>query len=159
MNWQLVLHSEKTMKLHSDGSIKAIYSATQGKKQYRPLMSSKIPAGFPSPAQDYIEGKLDLNEHLIVHPASTFFVRVDGYSMQGAGIMPDDILIVDRALEATNNRIVIAIVDGELTVKRLKIKGKKYYLVPENDEFEPILIQEGMDFIIWGVVTYVIHKV
>jgi len=147
------------MKLHSDGSIKAIYAATQGTKQYRPLMSSKIPAGFPSPAQDYIEGKLDLNEYLIVHPASTFFVRVDGYSMQGAGIMPDDILIVDRALEATNNHIVIAIVDGELTVKRLKIKEKKYYLVPENDEFEPILIQEGMDFIIWGVVTYVIHKV
>ena len=122
-------------------------------------MSSKVSAGFPSPAQDYIEGKLDLNEFLIVHPASTFFVRVDGYSMQGAGILPDDILIVDRALEATNKHIVIAIVDGELTVKRLQIIGKKYWLVPENDEFEPIPIEEGMDFIIWGVVTYIIHKV
>ncbi len=147
------------MKLHSDGSIKAIYTAEQGKKQYRPLMSSKIAAGFPSPAQDYIEGKLDLNEHLITHPASTFFVRVDGYSMQGAGIRPDDILIVDRALEAVNNNIVIAIVDGELTVKRLIIKGNDYYLMPENDEFEPIQIQESMDFVIWGVVTFVIHKV
>lgn len=147
------------MKIHSDGSIKAIYSASQGEKRYRPLMSSRISAGFPSPAQDYIEGKLDLNEFLIVHPASTFFVRVDGYSMQGAGILPDDILIVDRALEATNKHIVIAIVDGELTVKRLQIIGKKYWLVPENDEFEPIPIEEGMDFIIWGVVTYIIHKV
>jgi len=147
------------MKLHSDGSVKAIYSVEEGKKQYRPLMSSKIAAGFPSPAQDYIEGKLDLNEHLIAHPASTFFVKVDGFSMQGAGILPDDILIVDRAIEANNNHIVIAIVDGELTVKRLKINGTDYFLMPENDEFQPIQIQEGMDFIIWGVVTFVIHKV
>ncbi|MEN6444713.1 MAG: translesion error-prone DNA polymerase V autoproteolytic subunit [Candidatus Cloacimonas sp.] len=147
------------MKLHSDGSVKAIYSVEEGKKQYRPLMSSKIAAGFPSPAQDYIEGKLDLNEHLIAHPASTFFVKVDGFSMQGAGILPDDLLIVDRAIEANNNHIVIAIVDGELTVKRLKINGTDYFLMPENDEFQPIQIQEGMDFIIWGVVTFVIHKV
>ncbi|GAB1366373.1 translesion error-prone DNA polymerase V autoproteolytic subunit [Candidatus Cloacimonadaceae bacterium] len=146
-------------KLRSDGSIKAIYSASEGKKLYRPLMASKINAGFPSPAQDYIEGKLDLNEHLIVHEASTFFVRVEGYSMQGAGILPDDILIVDRALEATHNRIVIAILDGELTVKRLHIEDSQYYLVPENEDYSPILIDEDMDFMIWGVVTYVIHKV
>ncbi len=146
-------------KLRNDGSIRAIYAASEGKKLSRPLMASRIAAGFPSPAQDYIEGKLDLNEHLIVHEASTFFVRVDGYSMQGAGILPDDLLIVDRALEAVHNRIVIAIVDGELTVKRLKIEGTEYYLVPENAEFAPIHIQEEMDFIIWGVVTYVIHKV
>lgn len=146
-------------KLRSDGSIKAIYSASEGKKLYRPLMASKIAAGFPSPAQDYIEGKLDLNEHLILHEASTFFVRVEGYSMQGAGILPDDILIVDRALEATNNRIVIAVVDGELTVKRLKICNEEYYLLPENEDYLPIRISEDMDFVIWGVVTYVIHKV
>ncbi|MDD4309655.1 MAG: translesion error-prone DNA polymerase V autoproteolytic subunit [Candidatus Cloacimonetes bacterium] len=122
-------------------------------------MASKINAGFPSPAQDYIEGKLDLNEHLISHPASTYFVRVDGYSMIGAGILPDDILVVDRALEASDKRIIIAIVDGELTVKRLRIVEQDYYLMPENDEFLPIHIHEGVDFVIWGVVTYVIHKV
>ena len=149
----------RIMKVKTDGSIKAIYSYQEGKKVYRPLMASKISAGFPSPAQDYIEGKLDLNEHLITHPASTFFVRVDGYSMAGAGIMPDDILVVDRALEATDKRIIIAIVDGELTVKRLKIVAQDYYLMPENEEFQPLHIHEGVDFAIWGVVTYVIHKV
>lgn len=125
----------------------------------RPLMASKIPAGFPSPAQDYVEGRLDLNEHLIMHEASTFFVRADGYSMIGAGIHPDDILIVDRALEAAHNRIIIAIVDGELTVKRLKIEADEYWLVPENNDYPPLRIHEGIDFTIWGVVTYVIHKV
>lgn len=147
------------MNQKNDGSIKAIYSFHPGKKLLRPLMGSKIAAGFPSPAQDYIEGKLDLNEHLITHAASTFFVRVDGYSMMGAGILPDDILVVDRAIEASNNRIVIAIVDGELTVKRLNIEGDDYYLVPENEEFPSIHIHEGVDFTIWGVVTFVIHKV
>ncbi|MDY0151721.1 MAG: translesion error-prone DNA polymerase V autoproteolytic subunit [Candidatus Cloacimonas sp.] len=147
------------MNQKNDGSIKAIYSFQPGKKLERPLMGSKIVAGFPSPAQDYIEGKLDLNEHLITHAASTFFVRVDGYSMMGAGILPDDILIVDRALEAAHNRVIIAIVDGELTVKRLKIVGKDYYLMPENEEFPSIHIHEGINFELWGVVTYVIHKV
>ncbi len=146
------------MKSNNDGSVKAIYSLAKGKKLCRPLMAFKIPAGFPSPAQDYIEGKLDLNEYLIAHPASTFFVRVDGYSMQGAGILPDDILIVDRALEAANNQIVIAVVDGELTVKRLKINGNEWFLVPENPDYQPIPITEGMEFTIWGIVTYVIHK-
>jgi len=150
------------MKKHSyktDGSIKAVYSPQVGKKLVRPLMASKIPAGFPSPAQDYVEGRLDLNEHLIMHEASTFFVRADGYSMIGAGIHPDDILIVDRALEAAHNRIIIAIVDGELTVKRLKIEADEYWLVPENNDYPPLRIHEGIDFTIWGVVTYVIHKV
>ena len=143
----------------TDGSIKAVYSPQVGKKLERPLMAVKVPAGFPSPAQDYVEGRLDLNEHLIMHEASTFFVRADGYSMIGAGIHPDDILIVDRALEATHNRIIIAIVDGELTVKRLKIEADEYWLVPENNDYPPLRIHEGIDFTIWGVVTYVIHKV
>ncbi len=147
------------MKCNNDGSIKAIYTFDQGKKLYRPLMASKIAAGFPSPAQDYVEGKLDLNEYMISHPASTFFVRVDGYSMVGAGIMPDDILVVDRALEATSKKIVIAILDGELTVKRLVIEDDNYYLVPESADYPSIQIHEGMDFTIWGVVTFVIHKV
>ncbi len=147
------------MKYNNDGSIKAIYSLDEGKKLYRPLMASKIQAGFPSPAQDYVEGRLDLNEYMIAHPAATFFVRVDGYSMVGAGIMPDDILVVDRSLDATSKRIVIAILDGELTVKRLIIENDVYFLVPENGDYPTIQISEGMDFSIWGVVTFVIHKV
>ncbi|MBM4403883.1 MAG: translesion error-prone DNA polymerase V autoproteolytic subunit [Candidatus Cloacimonetes bacterium] len=143
----------------SDGSIKAIYSFDPKTRIVRPLLGTPIPAGFPSPAQDYIEASLDLNEYLIKHPSSTFFIRVDGLSMINAGIYPDDILIVDRSLEALNNRIVVAIVDGELTLKRLKIISDIYWLVPENEEFEAIRISEETDLYIWGVVTYVIHKV
>lgn len=143
--------------LKTDGSIRDIYQFCEIKKLKRPLIGAHVPAGFPSPAQDYIEGMLDLNEHLVRHPSATFFMHADGYSMKNAGINPGDLLIVDRALEASSNKIIIAIVDGELTLKRLKIEGGRYYLIPENDEFEPIVIEEDVDFVIWGVVTYVIH--
>jgi len=146
----------KTTKSYK--TIKEIYKFTKTKSLERPLLGSHVPAGFPSPAQDYIEGTLDLNEFLISHPNSTFFIRVEGYSMINAGIHPDDLLIVDRALEAANNKIVIAIVDGELTVKRLSIIDDVYWLVPDNSSYSPICITENVDFIIWGVATYVIHK-
>lgn len=146
-------------KQKTESTIKEIYKFTKTRSLERPLLGSNVPAGFPSPAQDYIEASLDLNEFLIPHPNATFFVRVEGYSMQNAGIMPDDLLIVDRALEAANHRVVIAIVDGELTVKRLSIVDGMYWLLPENDNYSPICIDENIDFVIWGVVTYVIHKV
>jgi DNA polymerase V len=145
-------------KIKLEGSIKSVYKFNKSKSLKRPLLGSHVPAGFPSPAQDYIEGTLDLNEYLIVHPNSTFFVRVEGFSMSGAGILPDDLLIVDRSQEAINNKIIIAIIDGELTIKRLKIIDDVYWLVPENPDYNPIRIDENIDFIIWGVVTYVIHK-
>lgn len=144
--------------LKTDTTIKGIYRYDAKTKVLRPLIGMKVPAGFPSPAQDYIEDSLDLNEYLVSHPASTYFVRVDGESMINSGIYPDDILIVDRSLEATHNRVVIAFLDGELTVKRLKIKNGKYLLVPDNQAYPPIKIEEWMDMTIWGVVTYVIHK-
>lgn len=122
-----------------------------------PLYLSRIKAGFPSPADNYIEKELDLNEYLIKHPAATFFVRVEGNSMIDAGIHSGDILIVDKSLEAKNNKIVIAVVNGELTVKRIKKTDKKVYLVAENDSYPPIEIKDDMDFVIWGVVTNVIH--
>ncbi len=147
------------MKIKSDGSIKSVYSINADTKLKRPMLGTRIPAGFPSPAQDYIEGTLDLNEYLITHPSATFFVEVDGYSMINAGIGPNDVLIVDRALEAINNKIVIAILNSELTVKRLKIIDNVYWLLPENEDFEAIMIDDSIDFYIWGVVTYVIHKV
>ncbi|MDP8268091.1 MAG: translesion error-prone DNA polymerase V autoproteolytic subunit [Candidatus Tenebribacter davisii] len=124
----------------------------------RPLLGNEVPAGFPSPAQDYIEENLDLNEHLISHPSATYFVKVEGYSMVDAGIYPGDILIVDRAIEATHKKIVIAIVDGELTVKRLYKKNGKWFLAPENPEFESLEITRDINFHIWGVVIYSIHK-
>lgn len=146
-------------KIKSDGSIKAIYAFQAQGKLSRPLVGQRVPAGFPSPAQDYIEGTLDLNEHLIAHPASTFFLRVDGLSMVGAGIYPDDILIVDRSLDASVNKIIVAIYDGELTVKRLKVEDGIYWLCAENEEFPRIMVDQELDFFVWGVVTYVIHKV
>jgi len=117
-----------------------------------------VPAGFPSPAEDYIEGKLDLNKHLIKHPAATFFVRVTGDSMINAGIHPGDILIVDRSLDPADKKVVIAVVDGELTVKRIRMIQDKIVLMPENANYEPLRIKEEMSFEIWGVVTNVIHS-
>ncbi len=124
-----------------------------------PLFVTGISAGFPSPADDYIDRKLDLNELLITHPAATFFVRVEGNSMINAGIHSGDILVVDRALEPNNNNIVLAILDGEFTVKRIKKLKNDLYLTPENPDFEPIKIDEETNFEVWGVVTYVVHSV
>lgn len=123
-----------------------------------PLFQSRIQAGFPSPADDYIEQSLDLNEYLIKKPTATFFMRVAGDSMKDAGITSEDILIVDRSLPAKHNTIVVAVLNAEYTVKRLlKIKDK-LFLSPENKSYPVIEIKEGMDFEIWGVVTYVIHS-
>ena len=124
-----------------------------------PLYSSKVPAGFPSPADDHMEGKLDLNTHLVKHPTATFFVKASGDSMLGAGIHDGDILVVDRSLEPRTGKVVIAAVDGQLTVKRLQKKGSKTFLVPENKKFRSIELNESNDVKIWGVVTNVIHKV
>jgi DNA polymerase V len=133
------------------------YVETQG---YRlPLFACAVQAGFPSPADDYMEGKLDLNNHLIKHPAATFFVRAAGFSMIKAGIHPGDILIVDRSLEPNHGKIVIAALDGQLTVKRLHKSSQGTYLMPENDEYESIKIEEGNDVVVWGIVTSVLHEV
>lgn len=123
----------------------------------RPLYLVPVAAGFPSPAEDYIEGTLDLNRHLIKHPAATFFVKVTGDSMINAGIHPHDTLIVDRAIDAVDKKVVIAVLNGELTVKRLRIKNNEFYLVPENKNYPVIKIEKDTDFQIWGVVTNVIH--
>lgn len=123
-----------------------------------PSFMSPVQAGFPSPAEDYIERKLDLNELVVQHPAATFFVRVEGDSMQDAGIHSGDILVVDRSLEASNGKIVVAVINGEFTVKRLKIGPQGAYLMPENPRFPPIQVSGESECSIWGVVSYVIHK-
>jgi DNA polymerase V len=122
-----------------------------------PLFESRVQAGFPSPGNDFSEGTLDLNTYLIKHKAATFFVRVTGDSMTGVGIFPDDILIVDRSLPPTSGRVIIAVLNGEMTVKRLKKRDNKVWLCSENEKYSPILISEDEDFSIWGVVTNAIH--
>lgn len=123
-----------------------------------PLYSNRVPAGFPSPADDHIDNKLDLNAHLINNPTATYFVRVTGDSMIGAGINDGDILVVDRSLDAKDGDIVIAELDGELTVKRLGRINSKPHLMPENPSYKPIRINEEANLMIWGVVNYAIHK-
>lgn len=128
-----------------------------GERVDLPLAESSVPAGFPSPADDFIANRLDLNEHLILHPAATFFVRVAGDSMIGAGITDGDILIVDRSLEPADGKVVIAVISGELVVKRLRRTEKGWLLLAENDDYPPIEVGEEGEFEVWGVVTNVIH--
>ena len=123
-----------------------------------PLTSSTVNAGFPSPAQDYIECQLDISKKIIKNPSSTFLVRAKGNSMIEKGIQDGDILVVDKSLEAKNNSVVIAYIDGEFTVKRFVKKKDKVILYPANDEYEPIEITSENDFLVWGVVTYVLHS-
>lgn len=122
-----------------------------------PIFLGRLPAGFPSPADDYLEGKLDITKHLVKHPAATFYVRVSGHSMTGAGIHSGDLLVVDRSLEPKNGNVIVAALDGDLTVKRLYQRNGVIRLLPENQEYQPIEIQDGQSFEIWGVVTSVIH--
>jgi DNA polymerase V len=121
------------------------------------LFQQPVSAGFPSPADDFLEGPLELNSYLIKHPAATFFVRADGNSMLGAGIRSGDLLIVDRSLEAKPGQIVIAALNGELTVKRLWLENNRLYLKAENSSYQPIEVTEPQELCIWGVVTSVIH--
>ncbi len=113
--------------------------------------------GFPSPADDHLETYLDLNRHLILHPAATFFMRFQGAAMLQAGIRHGDLLIVDRALSPTDGRIVVAAIDDELAVRRLQIKGDHICLLAENPSYKTIFITEDHELQIWGVVSYVIH--
>ncbi len=122
-----------------------------------PLFSDAVSAGFPSPATDYCERKLDLNELCIQKPAATYFVRAQGDSMIDAGIFPGDVLVIDRSIEASHGDIVIAAVNGELTVKRLETKPQTR-LVPMNSQHAPIVIPEEADLEIFGVATNVIHS-
>ena len=115
-----------------------------------------IPAGFPSPAGDYMEEAINLNDHLIEHPAATFYFRADGESMIGAHIPQGALLVVDRSLKAKNGSIVVAVVNGEFTVKRLEKGLNRMRLLPENPRFKPIEITEEMQCEVWGVVRAIV---
>ena len=123
-----------------------------------PLAAGAISAGFPSPAEEYIELAIDLNKELIKHPAATFYARVKGSSMIDAGIADGDLLIIDKALEPKDGDIAVCFIDGEFTLKRLALKEDGIYLMPANAEFKPIRITEENDFLVWGMLAYIIHK-
>jgi len=123
-----------------------------------PLVEATISAGFPSPADDYSEARLDLNKELITNESATFYARVRGDSMTLAGISDGDLLIIDKSKTPVNGSIVVCLIDGDFTVKRLNKKGNQFYLMPENDKYQPIKIKPENDVTIWGVVTYTIKK-
>lgn len=150
------------------GSNHAVQSAVVGQMllpcksspiQLTPLYSHSVSAGFPSPADDYIEDRLDLNELLVNNKAATFFLRVKGDSMVNAGIHHGDIIVVDRSVQPAHRSIVVAVVDGELTVKRLITRSGSAELHAENPKYAPICLQEGQELTIWGVVTSSVHQV
>jgi DNA polymerase V len=124
-----------------------------------PLFASRVPAGFPSPADDYVESRLDLNELLIQRREATYFLRVKGDSMQGAGIHPGDLIVVDRSINPEDGNVVVAEVDGELTIKRLRLGAGNPELHPENPAYPVIRFKEGQELRIWGVVTSSVHTV
>jgi DNA polymerase V len=139
-------------------SIEAIYGCDVSTKLELPLYLCAAAAGFPSPADDHLDSKLDLNALVVHSPASTYFLRASGNSMNGASINDGDLMVVDRSLEAVHDDIVIAVVNGEITVKRLHWIDEEVLLIPENSNYKTIAINENTEFHIWGVVTDVLHS-
>ncbi|UZJ38898.1 LexA family protein [Prosthecochloris sp.] len=147
----------RLVKIHDSRSID-FYSADVGLELELPFALSEISAGFPSPADDHLELKLDLNKALIRHPSATFYGRVKGDSMIEAGIGEGDILVIDKSLDPKEGDIAVCFLDGEFTVKRIGKQDGGLCLMPANEKFKPILVTGDSDFLVWGVVTYVIHK-
>ena len=123
-----------------------------------PFIPDGVSAGFPSPAADFMENNIDLNKELSENPLATFYIKVKGNSMIDAGIEDKDVLVVDRSLEPQNNKIAVCFIDGEFTVKRIKLEQDCLFLMPENSNYAPIKVTDENQLIIWGVVTYVIKK-
>jgi DNA polymerase V len=144
--------------------MRCLYSAIE---IYKPALQSSMPlplanqgisAGFPSPADDFLDLSIDLNKELIKHPYATFYGRVSGDSMIGAGLDDGDLLIIDKSLEPQDGKIAVCFIDGEFTVKRIKVDKDSLWLMPENKKYKPIKVTEDNEFIIWGVVTSVIKN-
>ena len=134
-----------------------IINFRKSKKTKIKLYTTSISAGFPSPAEDHMDISLDINEYLVKHPSSTFYIYVKGDSMVDSGIFDGDLLIVDRSLEVKSNSVVVAVIDGDFTVKKIKKDSGNLYLIPQNKKYKPILLENNMDFQIWGIVTHTIH--
>ena len=138
--------------------IAAVYKASYSRPLARPLIGWRASCGFPSPAEDYIEGSLDLTKFLVKHPVATFYIRVRGDSMIGANIHPGNLLVVDRAAETFDGHIVVARIGDELCIKRLHIVGHDIWLCAENPDYDPIEITDTMDFEIWGRVMHSVQS-
>ena len=136
----------------------SFYAMEDTKLSSVPMFADTVPAGFPSPAEDYLDMDLNLHEYLIQNPAATFCVRANGDSMMDANIQSGDVMVIDRALEPANNSIVLAVLDGEFTVKRIKKNKDEIYLMPANEQYQAMKITDDMNFQVWGVVTFIIHK-
>ncbi|NLY75861.1 MAG: translesion error-prone DNA polymerase V autoproteolytic subunit [Firmicutes bacterium] len=124
-----------------------------------PNVGKQIAAGFPSPAEDYLEAMLDLNQLLIKNPSATFYGRVKGASMRDAGVDDGDLLVIDKSLAYRNNALAVCFLNGEFTLKRIKREGDTLFLMPANPDYQPIVVKEDADFAVWGIVTYIIKKV
>lgn len=147
----------KLTPLHHSESLDIFTSSTEVLLDL-PLIEGGISAGFPSPAQDFIDLSIDLNKELIKHPSSTFYGRVRGNSMQDAGISDGDLLIIDKSLAPKNGKIAVCFIDGEFTVKRIKVDKNTCWLMPANDQYQPIQVTEDNHFLVWGIVVHVIKS-
>jgi DNA polymerase V len=145
----------KIINIQSTTSID-FYSASIETELELPMITGGISAGFPSPALDFIDLTIDLNKQLIKHPSSTFYGRVKGLSMKDAGISDGDLLVIDKSLEPKNGKIAVCFIDGEFTIKRIKLEKDCCWLMPENKDYTPIKVTEENDFLVWGIVTHVI---
>jgi DNA polymerase V len=148
----------KVKKLYQSGGLQ-IFKPDLRSNLEIPFFENGIKAGFPSPAEDFKEQKLDLNIKYIKNPSSTFFALVDGDSMKNSGLDDGDLLIVDRSLEPKDGKIAVCYIDGEFTVKRLKVEKNKILLMPENEKYKPIEVKEGSELVIWGCVKNVIKDI
>ena len=135
-----------------------IYSPARHTSIQLPFAQQGISAGFPSPADDFLDLSIDLNKELIKHPYATFYGRVSGDSMIGAGLDDGDLLVIDKSLEPRDGKIAVCFVDGEFTVKRIKIEADAIWLMPENNKYKPLKVTEDNEFVIWGMVTSVIKS-
>lgn len=138
--------------------VEIVAADTAGKELKLPFISGGISAGFPSPAQDFIEQSIDLNRELIRHPSSTFFGRVRGNSMTEAGIADGDLLVIDKSLRPEDGKVAVCFIDGEFTVKRIRIDRDACWLMPANPDYAPIEVNRENHFLVWGIVTYVIKS-
>ena len=145
-------------KLHQTKTIE-IYSALTDTKLKLPYAEQGISAGFPSPADDFLDISIDLNKELIKNPSATFYGRVKGDSMKDAGLVNGDLLIIDKSLEPLDNKIAVCFIDGEFTVKRIKLEADVIWLIAENKDYKPIKVTADNEFVIWGIVTTVIKAV
>jgi len=148
----------KLVNLHTDTKLD-IYSVSTEKMMERPFIEQGIKAGFPSPAEDFLDISIDLNKELIKNPSATFYGRVKGDSMKDAGIDHGDLLIIDKSLEPRDGKIAVCYIDGEFTIKRIKLEKNFCWLMPENKDYKPIKVTEDNDFVVWGIVVHIIKTI